>query len=75
MTKVTIEAYEDCRSCHGDGYVTDWVPYWGASVPMRTPCDTCIERAYVDERVEEGDEVVDITPAKDLARFSAPCNK
>lgn len=29
----------DCPSCHGQGYVTDWVDYGSTTVPMNTTCE------------------------------------
>jgi hypothetical protein len=34
----------DCPMCHGEGYVTDWVPrpFGPGNVPMMTTCE-CVE--------------------------------
>lgn len=29
----------DCKFCHGEGFVTDWVDYGSTTVPMQTACE------------------------------------
>lgn len=62
--KYTIEAYADCGMCHGSGEVVDWVPYWGATVPMYTGCEACVERAFDEGILPEEADDIEIVPSR-----------
>jgi hypothetical protein len=54
----------DCRCCGGAGYVTDWVDYGSARVPMRTGCE-CVQE-------EDDGQPSDLQEHQDFAHDDDP---
>lgn len=45
---LTVYADKDCKACHGEGVVRDWVPYGSTNVSMPSDCD-CVTTELTDE--------------------------